>query len=323
MTTLKDVAKEVGVSIATVSYVLNGTGSVSEAVQARVHKAVKKLGYRPNRKAQAMRTGISNSIGMMIPDLTNPFFPELAQKVEIASRRIGFTVILFDAQEDTSAEEEGFKILDQHGVDGIIWCPVGSSVPDSARSAKCPIVLIDRPLEGFDVVQSDYSQGGQLLAEYAIKSGHRKIGLLSGPHQIESARQRRSGFLEAISDKAELVWDIEVPFSRNLPKNARAKLKEREATLILAADDVVAIGAMKALDELGLEIPADISIVGFDNIPWSTVVKPELTTINQPVSAIGSEAVALLVSKISNPGQPVKKIVLAVELIERDSVMKQ
>ncbi len=320
MVTLKDVAKEVGVSIATVSYVLNGTGSVSKAVQDRVRRAVEKLDYRPNRKAQAMRTGSSKLIGLILPDLTNPFFPELAQKVEEEARKVGYMVILFDAQEDQSAEEEGFKVLHQHGVDGIIWCPVSDSVPKIARSPNHPLVLIDRPLKGFDVVHSDYYQGGALLADYVINTGHRKIGLLAGPHQVASANQRRMGFLQRSNEEVEIVWDLEVPYSRDLPENARAMLKKQEATMIVAANDMVAIGAMGVLADCGVSVPDDVSIVGFDNIPWSTVIKPELTTINQPIGLICAEAISLLVSRTSNPEKPIKRILLDVTLVERDSV---
>lgn len=322
MATLKEVAKEVGVSVATVSYVLNGTGSVSKEVQAKVHDAVKKLSYRPNRKAQAMRTGVTKSIGLILPDLTNPFFPELAQKIELEARQHGYTVVLFDTYNQSAAEEEGFIVLEQHGVDGIIWCPVANVVSTSIKQIKCPVVVVDRPLPDFDVVQSDYKLGGYLLADYVNKSGHRQIGMLSGPQNIASARQRRQGFLEHISKTTQILWDIEVPFETDLTAEAIMRLTSNKATLIVCADDVIAIGAINILDSLGVVIPTDVSIVGFDNIPWSRIIKPNLTTINQPVDRIGKEAIGLLIQRIKTPEAPVKTIVLAVNLIERDSVLQ-
>ena len=320
MVTLKDVAREVEVSVATVSYVLNGKGSVSPAVQEKVHEVVKKLGYRPNRKAQAMRTGLTRSIGLILPDLTNPFFPALAQKVEIAARSVGLTVTLFDTHNQQQAEEEGFNILHQHGVDGIICCPVSDKLPAIASTLNCPVVIIDRPVDGFDVVQSDYRRGGELIAEYVKASGHKRIGMLSGPADIASARQRRQGVLGSLSADIEIVWEAEVPFSRQLTTQALEYIKSDQVSMILAADDVIAIGAINELDELGIRVPEDVSVMGFDNMPWSTLVKPHLTTINQPIDSIGSEAVTLLLQKIHAPDAPVKTVVLSVNLIERDSV---
>jgi len=319
MATLKDVAKEVGVSIATVSYVLNDTGTVSKDVSNKVRAAVKKLGYRPNKKAQAMKTGVSNSIGLILPDLTNPFFPELAQKIEIMARKKGFTVILFNTLNKDDLEEEGFNILEQHGVDGIIWCPASNTTPKYLKTISSPIVVVDRPIKGFDTVQSDYKQGGALLSEYVNNSGHKNIALISGLQNIESAKQRRLGFIENLSSDIKIDWEIEEAFSMELSDSAKEKLEENKATLIVCADDVIAIGAINTLDNFGVKVPLDVSVLGFDNIPWSKVVRPQLTTINQPIASISREAVNLLVNKIQEPDPTVKTIVLGVDLIERDS----
>lgn len=320
MTTLNDVARKVGVSVATVSYVLNDTGSVSQKVREKVLIAVEQLGYRPNRKAQAMRTGFTNSIGLILPDLTNPFFPELAQKVENAARNAGLTVLLFDTQNQKDAESEGFKMLEQHGVDGIIWCPVDSDTPTANPQAKCPVVVIDRPIPGYDIIQSDYRKGGCLLAGHALDLGHKNVGLLSGPANIESAKQRRQGFLEA-AENLSIQWDIEVPFSTSLSKEAIDALQAGGVSMVVCADDLIAISAMRILEDSGLNVPGDVSVVGFDNMPWSEYVKPKLTTINQPVGDIGSQAVVLLTEKIKNPEEQVacETTVLDVELIVRES----
>jgi LacI family transcriptional regulator len=319
MTTLKDVAKEVGVSIATVSYVLNNTGSVSPKVSKLVLKAIEKLDYRPNRKAQAMRTGITKSIGLVLPDLTNPFFPELAQKIETEARMKGMAMILIDSQNSNDVENGGFNILEQHSVDGIIWCPVSDEVPKVVRQMNCPIVLIDRPIPGFDVIHSNYFNGGQILANYAIELGHKKIGLLSGPITLKSAQQRREGFLSCINNEMEIIWDIEVPFSVELNHHALSMLALKNVSLIVAADDLIAIGTMNALTALGLQIPNDVSVLGFDDIPWSNIVRPTLTTIKQPIATLATEAVDVLKKKITSPNTPRREIVLDVKLIVRDS----
>lgn len=321
MATLKDVAKLVGVSVATVSYVLTGRGSVSKEVSEKVHSAVKELGYRPNRKAQAMRTGLSKSIGMILPDLTKPYFPHLAQQVESAARKAGFAVLLVDCQNQADAEEEGFDLLEQQGVDGIIWFPLDNHTPQNMHNLKCPVVLIDRTIPGYDAVHCDFSAGGALQARYAIQQGHRRVGLLCGPHTIESAPKRRQGFVDAAGDKLEIAWDIEVPFSTELTDEARQALQKNDVSLIACGDDLIAIGALGALNDYGIKVPEQVSVLGFDNIPWSKIVTPKLTTINQPISAIGAEAVNILTQKIQTPDDTVRAIILGVELVERDSVI--
>ncbi len=321
MTTLKDVAKEVGVSVATVSYVLNKTGSVSEAVSKQVLAAVKKLNYSPNRRAQAMRTGISQSIGLVLPDLTNPFFPELAQKVENEARKRGIAVVLIDSQNNIDAETQGLSILAQQSVDGIIWCSIGEVTPEKMHGIHCPVVLIDRASQGFDVVHANYRSGGAQVAEHALVLGHKKIGLLSGPQDIDSAMQRRNGFLEKAKNNLEVVWEVEVPFSTELNEAALAALKSKSATLIFAADDLIAIGAINALSDLGIRVPEDVSVIGFDNIPWSSLVRPKLTTISQPISDIGKVAVDILFQRIQAPEKTVCSIILDVNLVVRDSAI--
>jgi len=323
MSTLKDVANRVGVSVATVSYVLTGRGSVSADTRTKVLAAVEELDYRPNRSAQAMRTGYSQSIGLLLPDLTNPFFPELAQKIENAARQLKFSVLLVDCQGKKETEAEAFELLKQQGVDGVIWCPASDDVPSSIKSLNCPTVIIDRPIAGFDAVHSDYTKGGEILAEYALSLGHKRVGLLSGPDEIEGARRRREGFIKVAAahpDKIEVIWDVEVPFSTDLNQNALRQLKQDSVTLIVAADDLIAVGAISALNELGLKVPEDVSVTGFDNIPWTTVVTPKLTTVNQPIADMGAKAVELLIGKITNPDQATRTVVLDVSLVERASV---
>ncbi|PCK07512.1 MAG: LacI family transcriptional regulator [Alteromonadaceae bacterium] len=319
MPTLKDVAKDVGVSVATVSYVLNNSGSVGEAVREKVLAAVERLNYRPNRQAQAMRTGLSRSIGLVLPDLTNPFFPELAQKVENEARSRGIIVILIDTQNCPEAEKQGLIMLGQQSVDGIIWCPVGDTAPSTLKEARCPVVLIDRPIAGFDVVQSDYRVGGALAAEHAIALGHKRVGLLSGPSSVASAVQRRAGFLERASNNLEVIWDINVPFTTELTDEARERLRAKDVTMVVAAADLIAVGAMNYLGESGLKVPQDISLIGFDDIPWAIILRPKLTTISQPTAEIGREAVEVLAQRIKDPQKPVRSVVLEVELKVRDS----
>lgn len=324
MATVKDIAAAVGVSVATVSNVLNGKPNVGLVIRKKVLQAAKQLGYRPNRAAQAMRTGRTRAIGLVLPDLTNPFFPELAQAVENTARSLGLLVCLIDSQGRVDGESDGFALLMQHAVDGIIWCPLGSRPPPALRKLDRPVVLIDRPGLRYAVVHSNYVMGGQMLAQYALRMGHIRVGLLSGPQDLESARQRRDGFANASPDKIEIAWEVSVGFDGVLTEEAiDALLKHRrKATLIVAGNDLIAISAIRCLTEAGVRVPHDVSIVGFDNIRWTGVVTPRLTTIAQPVGAIGAKAVELMQQSLSGEKIPARHTIFDVTLVERDSVKR-
>jgi len=321
MATVKDIAAAVGVSVATVSNVLNGRPNVGRATRQRVLRMAQQLDYRPNRAAQAMRTGRTRAIGLVLPDLTNPFFPELAQAVENTARSRGLLVCLVDSQSRPEGEADGFSLLMQHAVDGIIWCPLGPRLPTQLKSLARPMVLIDRPRPGYAVVHSNYLMGGRLLAEYAARMGHRRVGLLSGPQHIASARQRRDGFVKALPSGSEIAWEVCVGFDGVLTEEACAALQQRRsATLIVAGNDLIAIGAIRRLAEQGVRVPDEVSVTGFDNIRWTDFVTPRLTTIAQPVGAIGARAVELMQERMSGAKIDSQRTVFDVELIERDSV---
>jgi len=321
MATVKDIAAAVGVSVATVSNVLNGRPNVGRANRQKVLRVAKQLAYRPNRAAQAMRTGRTRAIGLVLPDLTNPFFPELAQAVENTARNLGLLVCLVDSQGRIEGEADGFALLMQHAVDGIIWCPLGPRLPPYRKSLARPVVLIDRPRPGYAAVHSNYVMGGHLLAEYVLRMGHTRVGLLSGPQNLESARQRRDGFVNAFPQSIEIAWEVCVGFDGVLSAQAREALRRRrDATLIVAGNDVIAVSAIRCLNELGVSVPAEVSITGFDNIRWADVVTPRLTTIAQPVAAIGAKAVALMQERMSGAKIPTRRTIFDVALVERDSV---
>ncbi len=323
MATIRDVAAAVGVSVTTVSNVLNGRPNVGGKIREQVLRAAKELGYTPNRAAQAMRTGRTSAIGLVLPDLTNPFFPELAQAVENTARQSGLLVCLIDSQGTAVGESDGFALLLQHAVDAVIWCPVGPDLPVNLRGFSRPLVLIDRPRPGYDVVHSDYVQGGRLLAEFARKMGHTRVGLLSGPRNLESARQRREGFVRAFPREIKIAWEVHVNFDGVLGEAAVAALTHRKAaTLIVCGNDLIAINAMRCLAEHGTKVPDDVSVTGFDNIRWTEVVTPRLTTIAQPIGAIGAKAVELLRERMSGTALVNRRTLFDVMLIERDSVKR-
>ncbi|HEY6925989.1 MAG TPA: substrate-binding domain-containing protein, partial [Steroidobacteraceae bacterium] len=215
-------------------------------------------------------------------------------------------------------------LLMQHAVDGVIWCPIGSQQPRALKKLVGPVVLIDRPRPGFAVVHSNYEMGGRLLAQYALRMGHTRVGLLSGPPGLESARQRRDGFVKAHPGEIDIAWEVNVPFDGALTAEAIGCLRRRKgATLIIGGNDLIAISAIRCLEEYGATVPEEVSVTGFDNIRWTDLVRPRLTTIAQPVGAIGARAVELMLERIT--GEEVvapPPAVFDVELIERDSVKR-
>ena len=324
MATIKDIAAAVGVSVATVSNVLNGKPNVGKVIRTKVLQAAKQLGYRPNRAAQAMRTGRTRAIGLVLPDLTNPFFPELAQAVENTARSLGLLVCLIDSQGSADGESDGFALLMQHPVDGVIWCPVGARLPAALRKLDRPVILVDRPGLRYPVVHSDYLAGGALLAQYALRMGHKRVGLLSGPTDLQSARLRRDGFVNACPNKLKIVWEVNVGFDGLLTSAAIHALVEHRSkvSLIVAGNDLIAISAIRCLTDHGVKVPEDVSITGFDNIRWADLVTPRLTTVAQPMGAIAAKAVELMHKSLSGQIIAARHTLFEVTLIERDSVKR-
>jgi LacI family transcriptional regulator len=315
--TIKDIARVAGVSIATVSYVLNGSKKVTDDVGKRVQDAARALKYNPNNSARTLRTGRSRTLGLILPDLTNPFFPKIAQAVQSEARSLGYATILFDTQGDPALEARAIELLAEYRVDGAVWALIGekpSVVP------PFPVVLVDRPLRNYDGVYTDHHHGGRLVAELAAELGHRAIGLLSGPENVASSRMRRAGFKGAMNAGAKIAWEISVPFSSEMPADAVKALIDGGATFVFAANDIVALAAMDALNAANLRVPADVSLVGFDDISWAGLAPISLTTVHQQFFELGAASMRLLHERIGDPDAPVRQIVLMPQLVRRNSV---
>ena len=319
--TVKDVARKAGVSVSAVSFALNDTGSIGESVKQRVREVARELGYRPNRSAQAMRTGKTWTLGLILPDLRNPFFPELAQSVENAAREKGYAVFLVDTNVSTDIEREAIERLAQRGVDGILCFPTTQADTIAPYADELPVVVMDREFDNYDRIIPDHRKGGLLQAEHILQQGHRHIGLVTGPLDIDNMRLRRDGAVDTLTGQAEIVWEHENPFSANLIPAVLDSIKARSVTAIIAGNDILAIAVIQALGEAGIRVPQDVSVVGFDDIPWCTVVSPPLTTIRLPIDGIGVEAVNMLLRRIDEPDAPRLTITMDVELIVRKSVV--
>jgi LacI family transcriptional regulator len=319
--TLKDVAREAGVSIAAVSYSLNGGGTIGEEVRARVREVAERIGYRPNRSAQAVRTGRTMSVGLIVPDLNNPYYPALAQAVERAARHAGYTVVLIDTSGSEAGELAAIHHLENHGVAGAVWCQTSTGQAGSADDYQVPIVVVGSPGVAFDNVTADDAEGGHLAARHLLQLGHRRIGILAGASIPEGLDERYGAFIDELNGQAEIPWDGKTPYSIDLDERMVEHLARREVTAVLCGNDLIAIGVLRAARQLGIAVPGELSVVGFDDIPWASIVSPALTTVNQPVGEMAAVAMTLLLDRIADPNRTVRHFKVGVKLVKRDSTI--
>ena len=319
--TVRDVASDAGVSIATVSYVLNDRGSISEEVRKKVRRAATRLGYRQNRAARAMKIGRTDIIGLVIPNIENPFFATLVQSVLQQAQRRGRQVFLVDTEGSHERQEKALQGLISQGVDGIIVFPIDDSDLDPGDELELPVVVIDRENPDLDLVQAEFRTGGRLLAEHLTALGHRRYGLLEGPQIVASGRERSRGFVEGLGDDCVVAWREEQQFAIQLTEGARGRLTDPDVTAVVCGNDQIAMATIAHLRTHDLHVPQDVSVVGFDDIPFASLVSPALTTVRMPTASMGTEAVNLLLRRLDaqDPTPTRNRVVLGVELVERES----
>ena len=320
MAKLKDVAQRAGVSPATVSYVFSEKRPIGAAVRKRVLAAADELGYKPAKYAQALRTGETKTIGLLLPNITNSFYPEIAQAVQRQANELGYAVLLSDAQGDAKLERERFAHLIDHSVDGIIWSPLFSDKPPRLPKYSGPVVCIcDQASPKFDVVRSDDAAVGALVADYIGDLGHKRVGLLRGPSRIRGACIRADSFLAANNGRFTVEWDEEVPLTAELSEAAIARIGEGKVSFIVAPSDLTALAVMKQLRDSGSRVPEDVSVIGFDDVSWASMMNPGLTTVRQSSDEIGENAVDLVLSRIESPSATPSQLLIGVTLQQRGS----
>ena len=321
---IKEVAEHAGVAVGTVSRVLNNHPSVTAEVRARVKAVIEELGYRPDPFARSMRSKISRLIGIVIPDLTNPFFAELVQCAERAATELDHNVILMTSFDDGAQEADRIAQLASRKVDGIILVP--SNGAHSVQAPKgLPLIAVDRILPEYPGVAADHRRGARMAVEYLVGLGHRRIACIAGPDELSPAFERLQGYLdviEALGDRqaAPLVVHGAFDYESGHTAGGRllAKPQGKRPTAIFASSDQQAIGCLRAANDLGISVPADLSIVGFDGIPLSNLTTPRLTTVMQPMTEIARAAISALLGQRKMPKAD-HPILLDCELVERES----
>lgn len=315
--TLKDVASAAGVSFQTVSYVMNDKGSVSEKVRVRVREIANRMAYRPNRSAQSMRTGRSRTIGLIVSNMSNPFYAEFAHAVERAAAAARYAVLLVDVQEPTASPPEiaeRIAELQSHPLDGVI-----SSVHHpSLLKLALPVVFLGDSARR-DSVTADDAAGGRLVASHLMQTGHRRIGLVTSPLP-GGIPTRREALLASLAGKAEVAWEYTTPSSEQVQPDADKLFERRDVTVIVCSNDMVAISVQRALRGLGIAVPEEVSVMGYDDIAWAAIVTPALTTVRLPLGELAAAAMDLVEKRLESPRRHSRHLKLPVELIERESL---
>jgi LacI family transcriptional regulator len=328
MVTMRDVADQAGVSITTVSHVVNDTRPVSAELRERVLAAMQQLGYRPNRLARSLRRGETHTIGMIVPDSANPFFAELARGVEDASFEHGYSVILCNSDGDLDKEMLYTNVLSERRVDGILFVAAGVSSERirDLQSKHMPLVVVDRDLPDLtvDSVLTDNARGGRAATLHLVELGHRRIGCITGPSGLTPSAERVTGYLSALDESSIPVDDrliVRGDFQYQAGyQAARGLLTLADApTAIFACNDLMAVGAVSAAVELGLHIPHDLSVVGFDDVQLASFANPPLTTVVQPKYEMGVVATTMLLERVRALDAPPRRRLLETRLRIRQS----
>ena len=328
---MADVAREAGVSLMTVSRVINDKEDVSAETRERVLKIIANLDYRPSAIARSLATQETRTIGLVIPDVTNPFFADITRGVEHLAYAQGYHVFLCNSEEDPQRELAVILSLEEKRVDGLILC--SSRIEEKVLIdllARLPVVvLINRTLnlgeeDSFQCVILNDMQGGRLATQHLIRAGHQRIGFLAGPQASFSGQGRKQGYQAAMQEAglpSDAQWVIHCQPTVEGGYQASHELVSRcpDLTALFCFNDLVAVGALHACAELGRSVPGDIAIVGHDDIPLAGLVSPSLTTCRVPRHKLGSLAVEALLERLRDCPSGCRPIILEPELVVRNS----
>ena len=334
--TIQDVAARAGVSAMTVSRVINNRASVASATRQRVEQAIDDLGYVPNALARGLLQGRTRTVALIVGDISNPFFTQVARGVEDVAQRNGYAVILGNSDESTDKERMYVNAMLSNRIDGLILAPAGSEsrkTLDFLDRRGTKVVLIDRDVEGVktDTVVGDSAGGARMLGEHLIRLGHRRIALVTGPLEISTARERLRGYEEALRTRGielERSLVVESDYKRQGGRQAAHALLalplEQRPTAVLAGNNFLAVGVIEALREAGRSVPEEIAVVCFDDLELSSALNPFLTVAAQPARTFGTIAAQFLLERIDGlESLPRRKVVLPPELIVRVSCGSQ
>jgi DNA-binding LacI/PurR family transcriptional regulator len=327
--TIYDVAKEAGVSIATVSKIINNTGKISEPTRIKVLKIMKELNYYPSMIASALTGKRTNTLGLVIPDISNPFFSEMARTIEDRAHEQGLNVIMCSTDYNEEKEKKYIHLLQRKQVDGFIITSGFQSMYILEEFAKNNVphamLALDNPSISVNVVSVDDYKGGYLATDHLLSSGHRNIAIIA--EEVHSSTLRLYGYRDAHEHHNIPVNERNIVKTVASIENGQKMIqaifdREERPDAVFACNDLLAIGVIKGARKAGLSIPEDLSIVGFDNTILATTTVPELTTVAQPIAEMGKKMVDVLVGEIESPKSAKERILFVPELIIRGTTKK-
>jgi LacI family transcriptional regulator len=327
--TIGDVAREAGVSITTVSHTLNGTRFVAEPTRLRVLAAVERLSYEVNSVAQSLKRNRSHAIGLVITDISNPFFTSLVRGIEDVANQAGYSVILCNTDEDPAKELTYLRMLSRKRVDGIVVAPTGtpSAFIDGLIESGFPLVCIDRASPGApcDIVLVDNVGGARSATEHLIGLGHRRIGIISGLAPVGTSSERLAGYRAALAGAGIAEQPALVRAGNSRMDGGYRRMLElldlpARPSALFVTNNLMTLGALGALQARGVRVPEDVALIGFDDFEWAVVLRPRLTAVAQPTYEIGETAARMLLDRVEGdpPPEP-RRVVLPTRLIVRES----
>jgi LacI family transcriptional regulator len=320
---IRQVAERAGVSPATVSRVLNSTGTVGAAKREQVLAAIEELAYRPSRVAKNLRRRQVQMIGVLVSDIENPHFTQMVRAVEDTSYLKGYRVLLCNTDEDPAKQREYLDVLIAERVAGAIISPTEAAAPEIGELVDhgAAVVAFDRAVADrrADVVVAANVEGARLGTAHLVAGGHKRIGFVGGPMGIETADERLSGYQQAVSGAGLRTWVAQGDFRVAGGRRAAAELLDQGATALVVANNLMAVGALEAIKSAGLSVPTDVAVVSFDDPPWAELTDPPLTALAQPVRNMAGAAVELLLERLQGKRKRRKRLVFDLELRHRGS----
>ncbi|MGQ9623150.1 MAG: LacI family DNA-binding transcriptional regulator [Candidatus Caldatribacteriaceae bacterium] len=323
MIRLKDIAKKAGISVSTVSKFLSGKGSFSPHTEERIRQAIEALGFQ--KEPARGKNSRLKVVGVIIPDIENPFFSSVVKALELLLFRYGYFLLLCNTENNAHLEEQFIHYLSRSGARGILLVPATSEKRSKSLGLNIPVLLFDRTIQeaNFPTVMTNHYQGARIAVSYLIQKGRRHIAFIGGRKDVNTYEDRLRGYIDELRGR-NLEFDqdivIESDFSFQGGYHAITLLRERGKPFdaVFAANDLTALGAIERLKELGIAVPGDVSVIGFDDIWLSRLTHPRLTTVRQPIHELCKEAVTTLI-ELMDKGVRVSSKVLEPQLVVRES----
>ena len=309
--TMKDIARRTGLGLATISSYFNG-GNVREKNRIKIEEAIEELHYEVNEVARGLKTNATRTIGVVIPELNNTFCAEIITGMEDILRNHGYATIVCDCRTDKKLDREAVEFLIRRRVDGIINMPVdeeGNHLKRFQKTGK-PIVLIDRKIQGIDCdsVLVDNKKAAEDAVHYFIERGHRNIGIIGGPEEVFTAQERMAGYCKALESagipvRESLIWHGDYTIQGGVRGLEELVQNNPEMTAVFVTNYEMTMGAMIGVNELGIRIPEQLSMIGFDNLQFARACNPKLTIVSQPTDGIAKEVAKVMLDRLENTGE--------------------